>query len=162
MPPEEGDEALEVQLLEDDLRRIQALAGPGSDDLALAGLVARGLERFQCDEAAWRALAGRNDPAAPAERDELKRRETVAFLISMRARTIVSEMRMEALGRRAQVLERRHAERLRESAQMRRAIETLGRRIARLEAALRGGPPAPAHRPSLAARVARFLGRRHG
>lgn len=158
----EGNPTIEVQVLEDDLRKIRALAGPPADDLALAALAVRGLERFRDDEAAWQARAGRDHPSAVVEQNELKRRETVALLISMRARTTVSEVRMEALGRQVQELERRHAERLQESAQLRRAIDMLSRRIARLEAALGGGPPAPMRRPSFAVRVARFLRRGRG
>jgi hypothetical protein len=156
----EGD-AIEVQVLEDDLREIRALAGPGPEERTLAALVVRGLERFQVDEATWQTLQGRDNPAALEAQSELKRRETIALLISMRARTIASELRMNVLGRRVQELERRHAERLGASTQLRRDIESLERRIARLEAALRGGE-APGHghrRPSWAERLARFLSR---
>jgi uncharacterized sporulation protein YeaH/YhbH (DUF444 family) len=158
------DEALEMQLLEDDLAAIRSLAGPGPDDLALGDLLMRGLERFQADEAAWQALAAREDAASQSAQNELKRRETVALLISMRARTTVSEMRMDALGRWVSELERQHAERLAESTQLRHAIAALNRRIACLEAAL-GAAPAEAqehrHR-SWGARLARFLHRRGG
>ncbi len=44
------------------------------------------------------------DPEAEAPRQELKRRETEALLVSMRARTIAAEMRMHALGERVHAL----------------------------------------------------------
>ena len=158
------DAVLEVQLLEDDLRAIRALAGPGPDDVALGDVLMRGLECFQADETAWQALAAGADAASQAGQNELKRRETVALLISMRARTTVSEMRMDALGRWVAELESRHAERFAESTRLRHAIELLNRRIARLEVALDAGPAeAQEHRrPLWGARLARFLRGRRG
>lgn len=96
---------IEVQLLEDDWAAIRrALEVQGRDPEAdLPWLLALGLERYRRDEAEWEASGEAKDAATPRAQ-ELRRRETAALLVSMRARTIVAEMRMHALSEQVHAL----------------------------------------------------------
>ncbi|MDR7484542.1 MAG: hypothetical protein QN187_04355 [Armatimonadota bacterium] len=99
-------EGIEVELLAEDwamIRRALDAAGREPED-GLPWLVEQGLDRFLRDEAAWKALEGRPGPEAEVERQELKRRETQALLVSMRARTIAAEKVVHELGETVRAL----------------------------------------------------------
>jgi hypothetical protein len=96
---------IEVELLEDDWSTIRrALESHGRDPEAdLPWLLELGLERYRRDEEEWEA-SGEAKGAATPRAQELRRRETAALVVSMRARTIVAEMRMHELSERAHAL----------------------------------------------------------
>jgi hypothetical protein len=105
-----AERVIEVEFLEDDLREIRAMmadSGQPEHD-GLPKLLMSGLESFQRDEASWADVQNRDDSGPFTQ--ELKRRETLALLISMRSRTIRTEMRMNELGTRVRDLESRHAD----------------------------------------------------
>jgi hypothetical protein len=91
---------VEVELLEEDwatIRRALAFAGRDGPD-GVSWLLAHGLDEFAADEAEWKRLEGQTAGEAEARRQELKRREAQALLVSMRARTIAAEKVMAELG----------------------------------------------------------------
>ncbi|MDR7521214.1 MAG: hypothetical protein QN168_02000 [Armatimonadota bacterium] len=98
--------SIEVELLAEDwatIRRALDAAGREPDD-GLPWLLEQGLDRFLRDEAAWKALEGHPGQEAEVERQELKRRETQALLVSMRARTIAAEKIVHELGETVRAL----------------------------------------------------------
>lgn len=143
-----------VELLADDLREVRALLpSHGDDPDALGRLLEEALRIYRSDEVRWASLERRHD-AGGAEALELKRRETVALLVSMRAWTVCSEMVMDELQRRVRSLEDRHVG-LRERAdELQRSVARLRRRIAFLEDRLTDraavAPPASLRRRLLA------------
>ncbi|MDQ7844128.1 MAG: hypothetical protein QN141_00010 [Armatimonadota bacterium] len=136
-----GARRIDVQFLADDLREIAALLPEGMSQEGLARLLGQALTLFRRDEAAWQHLESRDGPRAEAERTELKRRETTALLVSMRSRTILSEMEMYELRERVRELGRRHAEQRAEADRLRQSIARLHRRIAQVEALLAAAAP---------------------
>ncbi|HXF81798.1 MAG TPA: hypothetical protein VNN19_03480 [bacterium] len=145
-----------TELLADDLRDVGPLLPAGADDEdRTAQLLARAIEAFRRDETAWEAVAHRCDPEAEAMKTELKRRETMALLVSMRARTIRSEMEMHALGERVRELQAQHAAQRARAEARQASLRRLRRRIAAVESAL-AGPGGPVEAP---VRSASFLGR---
>ena len=151
---------IEVEFLEDDLREISAMMPDSGkpEQGALSKLVMSGLVNFQQDVASWRDVQNRDD--SEPFRQELKRRETLALLISMRSRTIRSEIRMNELGSRVRDLESRHADKRQQSELVRRSISRLRTRIAQIEESLKQGGPLPEKRTSpLMARLIRFFTR---
>lgn len=148
-----ADHVIEVEFLEDDLREIHALfdaAHPERD--WMSALLPIGLERFQRDEALRETLRDLGDPAAESAKQELKRRETLALLISMRSRTIRNEIRTDELTARVHTLLAAYADRRQRADEVRRSIARLRRRVARLEEALEREASRPQTRaPSLAA-----------
>lgn len=97
---------VETKLLAEDSTAIRdALWAIGRDSKAdLGWLLEQGLDGFVLDEAEWNALEARSDDAAQARKQELKRRETQALLVSMRASTIAAETLMHDLGERVHEL----------------------------------------------------------
>jgi hypothetical protein len=158
-----AEREIEVEFLEDDLREIRAVMAnsgqPEQDELSK--LLTSGLESFQRDEASWRDVQNRDD--SEPFKHELKRRETLALLISMRSRTIRTEMRMNELGIRVRDLESQHADKRQQSGLLRRSISRLRMRIAQIEESLKQGGPLPEKRTSpLMARLIRFFTRGNG
>ncbi|MDR7417645.1 MAG: hypothetical protein QN178_01890 [Armatimonadota bacterium] len=98
--------AVEVEVLTEDADAMRrALAAAGRDPRAnVPWLLARGLEQYVADEAAWQALEGQEGPEVEVKRQELKRRETEALLVSMRAETIAAERVMHDLGMKVHAL----------------------------------------------------------
>ncbi len=160
----DGNRVIDVEFVQDDLRTIRApMDTTDPDEAALSALVLTGLARFEQDEASWQDLHDRDDPAAAAAKDELKRRETAALLMSMRSRTIRSEMHVHDLASQVQALETSHADSSRRARSLRRVIAHLRRRAAGLETArARTTAPGRMHPPSIAARLIRLVTRRHG
>lgn len=97
---------VETELLAEDWATLRdALRAVGRDSKAHLGwLLEQGLDGFIHDEAEWKALEARPDEASQARRQELKRREAEAFLVSMRASTIAAEIEMHGLADRVRVL----------------------------------------------------------
>jgi hypothetical protein len=95
-----------VELLAEDWAMIRsALQTAGLDsDNGLSWLLELGLDRYALDEEEWKALDGRPEDASQVRRQELKRREAQAHLVSMRASTIAAEKVMHELGARVHVL----------------------------------------------------------
>jgi cell division protein FtsB len=154
---------VEIEFLEDDARAVVHAAGGHGPDLPrrLAVLLAEGLAQYVRDEAEWEAQAAAGSGAgagAQAPLLVLKRREAEALVVSMRARTIASERRLEALKARVCDLAREHAEYRGQMARLRAAAGRLRRQRARLRTALHGGAPASAAPSSLAAKLAARLG----
>ncbi len=161
----EAKRVIGVEFLQEDLREIRVIMAdfeqPERD--ALPRLLTIGFDNFQRDEASWRNLQDRDDPAAESAKQELKRRETLALLISMRSRTIRSEIRMNELGGRVRDLESLHADKRQRATLLHRSISQLRMRIARIEESLRQGAPLPEHRTRpLIARLIRFFTRGNG
>jgi len=154
---------IEVEFLQDDLREIRAVmaeSGQPEQD-ALSQLLRSGLESFQRDEVSWRDVQNRDD-AEPFKR-ELKRRETLALLISMRSRTIRSEIRMNELGRLVRDLGRQHADKRQQSELLRRSISRLRTRIAGIEESLKKGASLPESKTyPLMARLIRLFTKGNG
>ncbi|MDR7470290.1 MAG: hypothetical protein QN201_09145 [Armatimonadota bacterium] len=147
---------IEVELLEEDWAAIRrALEAQGRDPEAdLPWLLALGLERYGRDEAEWEASGEAKDAATPRAQ-ELRRRETAALLVSMRARTIAAEMRMHALSERVHALGdtlKENRQRMRELRQENASLQTL---IDRLNASPSSSPTS--HRRRLWERIARRL-----
>jgi len=136
------ERTFEVEFLEEDLEEIRALMDEWSEG-ALAALVVESLSQFERDEASWKALETTSNLDTDFTGQELMRRETLALLISMRSRTVRTEMRMHELGIKVQALEARHAEKCREAETLHQATARLRRRRARIEEALRGVTPRP-------------------
>ncbi len=160
-----AERVIEVEFLQDDLRQIRAvMADSGQPEQnALSRLLISGLESFQQDEASWRDLQDRDDPSSESAKRELKRRETLALLISMRSRTVRSEIRMDELGGQVRDLETLHDNKRQQAQLLRRSISQLGRRMARIDELLKEGAPLPERRtPSLMARLIRFFTRGDG
>ncbi len=159
--PEER--VIEVEFLDEDLQSIRRLFDTEqAEENDLLDVFSAGLEQFRHDEELWGELRDRADPAAEAEKQELKRRETLAHLISMRSRTIRSEIQMHDLDSRVRLLETTHADMTQRAQLLRRSIARLRGRIARLEQILGRGASPPETRPSsLRTRLIRLFTRRH-
>jgi hypothetical protein len=158
-----AERVIEVEFLADDLREIRGVMShseqPEQD--ALSQLLTSGLESFQRDEASWRDVQNRDD--SEPFKQELKRRETLALLISMRSRTIRSEIRMNELGSRVRDLERLHADKRQQSELLRRSISRLRTRIAVIEGLLKEGAPLPENKTHpLMARLIRLFTKGNG
>jgi hypothetical protein len=157
--------AVEIELLEDDAGTVLRAAGarePTAD--RLADLLSDGLAHYLRDEAEWDVLSRDGPPGVHGVRlGELKRRETEALTVSMRARTIASEIRMEALRVRVKRLQQQRAALGHQMNTLRSAASELrrhrGRLAALLEPADPGGRESPA-RTGLVERLGRFLGLR--
>jgi len=148
-----------VEFLEDDFREIAALQAEQPVE-ALLGTV---IDQYRQDEVLWGEVEHRHDGEAEAARLELKRRETGALLVSMRSRTVRSEMEMQELRERVLVLQDRHLEQRQRADALRRSIDRLRRRIARLEALLRGAEhPGQLARPASIRQALAHLWRRDG
>lgn len=152
---------IEVDLLSDDWALIrQALEAQGRDvDSGLPWLLEQGLEQFTRDEATWRSLEGRSDPDVEARRQELKRRETQALLVSMRARTIASERLMHELSEKVRALGAALRSHRGEMWPLRREVNTLDAKLRSLHEALHAPLPTPGHRWTLGGRLARLFGK---
>jgi hypothetical protein len=158
------EQTVEIELLEDDLDPILRAAGVarGQASQALGDLLADGLAHYLRDEAEWGALSG---AGRSGEHDirlmELKRRESRALTVSMRARTIASEIRMEALLTHVRGLQEQHAALRQRMNDLRRTVGQLRRDCDRLRASLSaaGAPPIapPATTPGIGGRLHRLL-----
>lgn len=156
---------VELELLQADLQEIRShMAARGQpEEAALAELLMEGLDQFQRDEALWKELQGQQDAAAESTTQELKRRETLALLISMRSRTVRSEMEMHELGTHVQMLEASHSLKRDRAERLRQTIARLRRRIATLEEAMGTSTQLRARvGVSLRTRLFRLLCRRRG
>ncbi len=151
-----AEREIEVGLLEDDWAAIRrALEGQGRDPEAdLPWLLALGLERYRRDEAEWEASGDAKEAATPRAQ-ELRRRETVALVVSMRARTIAAEMRMHDLSERVHALGNALRENRQRMRELREENALLQARIDRLQPSQ--SPPAPASRPGLWERLTRWF-----
>lgn len=160
-----GQRTVSAEFLADDLREIRDLLPPGIDEEeGLAGLLHDALVVYRNDEATWQRVEHKHDAPAEAARLEMKRRETAALLVSMRSRTIRSEMEMYELRDRVRSLQERHAEQRAGAEIRRRSIARLRRRIARVEEQLSGRstPSVTAPRISALRQALAMLWRRHG
>ena len=156
---------IEVEFLQDDLQEIRAhmTAGGQPEEVTPPRLLIDGLDQFQRDETLWKDLQDRQDSAAESIKQELKRRETLALLISMRSRTIRSEMEMHELGSQVQMLEASHADKRARGERLRQSIARIRHRIAMLEAKVENSTQLlPSEASSLRTRLIRLLSRRRG
>lgn len=147
-----GERVIEVEFLTDDLREIRALmADPADEEDGFEQILHHSIAQFRQDEASWQELEHRHDLAAESVKMELKRRETSALLVSMRSRTIRSEMQMHELRERVLVLQGKHLEQRQRAEALRQSIARLRRRIARVDELLgRGaGTRSTSERPTL-------------
>jgi hypothetical protein len=151
---------VEVELLSDDWALIrQVLEAQGRDvDSGLPWLLEQGLEQFTRDEATWRSLEGRSDPDAEARRQELKRRETQALLVSMRARTVASEKLMHELSEKVHRLGTELRTNRGKMWPLRRETDALDTKLRSLQETLTGPAPASRRRQAPASWLARLLG----
>jgi hypothetical protein len=134
---------VEVDLLAEDAAAIRrALVGASRDLQAdLSSLLEQGLTQYAADESAWHDLEDQVGPEAEAKRQDLKRRETQALLVSMRAHTIAAEKVMRALGETVHTLGAQlHANR-REMWPMRQEATSLEARLKELTAPNDGSAP---------------------
>lgn len=134
-----GERTVQVEFLEDDLREIRALLPEGVPlDQSVEELLRVTMAQYREDEARWRSLEHRHDGEAESAKLELKRRETDGLLVSMRSRTVRSEMAMHELRERVLALQERHLEQRQRGEVLRQSIAALRRRTAQLEGVLRG------------------------
>ncbi|MDR5684076.1 MAG: hypothetical protein QN163_08635 [Armatimonadota bacterium] len=70
----------------------------------LAWLIREGARYYAADQGAWRELVAREVPDQDPLRLELQRREVLAHLLSMRARTLGREQERDALADRVDAL----------------------------------------------------------
>ncbi|MDR7536996.1 MAG: hypothetical protein QN183_11620 [Armatimonadota bacterium] len=144
---------VDVTFLEDDLCEITALLPAGlAEQEGLERVLSEAMTLYRNDEVAWRRLQSQHDAEAEAARTELKRREAAALLVSMRARTVQSEVEMYELRERVRELQERHAGQRARAEVLQRSVVKLRRRVAQLEARLANASPRPGSsrsRPSL-------------
>ncbi|MDQ7857753.1 MAG: hypothetical protein QN174_00335 [Armatimonadota bacterium] len=136
---------IEVELVDEDwgaIRRAMDAAGPDVRD-AMAWLLERGLDAFVADEAEWKALDGQTTDEAEARKQELKRREAQALLVSMRARTIAAEKVMAELGQTVHELGAELYANRRAMRPLREENAALAARLAVASGAGNGGGPSP-------------------
>ncbi len=109
---------------EDLVRLAEALSALGfwPVEVGLAWLVQEGVRHYVVDQRAWKELAStrEEDPA----RLELQRREALAHLLSMRARTLAAEVERDALRQQVAELSEEYA-RLKRSLLAARATHSL-------------------------------------
>lgn len=90
-----GTHPITAEFLAEDLKEIKRLLPPDtSADEGLAQVLREALTVYRRDEAAWQAVEHQHNAAGEGAQVELKRRETSGLLVSMRSRTIRSEMEM--------------------------------------------------------------------
>lgn len=159
---------VEVELLAYDARDVVRAAGGEGAELPhrLGALLGEGLEQYIRDEAEWSTLAaivggaGGSVGESGARRLQiLRRREAEALVVSMRARTIASEVEVQRLSARVAALEEENAHFKARMLQLRAEIPRLQRRRDQLHSVLEGQAPERAHPCSLAARLAARLQR---
>ena len=161
-----GQRWIEAEFLADDLREIRfLLPSDVSEGEGLVRLLHEAIVTYRNDEAVWQDVEHQHDAASQAMQAEMKRRETSALLVSMRSRTIQSEMEMYELRERVRALQERHTEQRAKANVLQRSIAGFRRRIAAVEDRLAqdspiqaaGRLPATTLRQTLAK-----LWRRHG
>jgi hypothetical protein len=106
-------------------------------------LLERGLDAFVADEAEWKALEGQAIGETEAKKQELKRREAQALLVSMRARTIATEKTMAELGETVHVLGAELYANRRAMRPLREENAALAARLANVRETDNGGGPSP-------------------
>jgi hypothetical protein len=138
----EGELRVEVDLLAEDAEAMrQALTHAGRHPEDLAWLLEYGLTRYASDEAAWQHLEDEGAPDDDVRRRELKRRETQALLVSMKANTVAAERAMHDLGETVRALGAQlHANR-QEMWPMREEAAALEARLRELSANSNGSSP---------------------
>lgn len=160
-----GLRCIETELLAEDLRAIKDFLPSGMDeDAGLAHLSAEAMELHRQDEATWLRVQHQHNEPAEAAQFEMKRRETVALVVSMRSRTIRSEIEMHKLREHVHGLQERHAEQRARAEELQRSVSRLRRRIAQVEDRLSGrsaGSESRRSRSSLRKALA-LIWRRHG
>jgi hypothetical protein len=94
---------VDVMLSSEDVSRLAVFFAERGQSLdnGTAWLIEEGARHFCNDQSAWEQLNAAGVPDGDPRKLELQRREAVAHLISMRARTVSTETEMEML--RAQV-----------------------------------------------------------
>lgn len=151
---------IDVELLSDDwavIRRALEMAGR-EVDAGLPWLLEQGIDLFAQDEASWRALEGESGLDAQRRREELKRRETEALLVSLRARTIASEKLMHELSERVHALGAELRTNRGQMWPLRRETDALDAKLRSLREALTAPTPSPRRPQALGNRLARLLG----
>lgn len=159
---------VEVELLAYDARDIVHAAGGEGAGLPhrLGALLGEGLEQYIRDEAEWSTLAAVvggagtavGGPRAP-RLQILRRREAEALVVSMRARTIASEVEVQRLSARVEALEEANAHFKARMLQLRAEVRRLQRRRDQLRSLLERRAPEQAPPRPLAARLATRLRR---
>jgi hypothetical protein len=135
--------AVSAEFLADDLREIRRLLAQGTvEPEGPARLLHDVIATYRRDEAAWQEVEHQHDAASEATQVELKRRETGALLVSMRARTIRSEIEMHELRERVRALQERHTEQRERARTLQEGAARLRRRIGQVQEALARGAAA--------------------
>ena len=73
-------------------------------EVGLAWLIVEGARRYAADQEAWHELTGLGEPHGAPARLELQRREALAHVLSMRARTLARERERDVLRERVNAL----------------------------------------------------------
>lgn len=73
-------------------------------EVGLAWLIAEGARRYAADREAWRELTASGEPYGAPAQLELQRREALAHMLSMRARTLAREREQDPLRERVNAL----------------------------------------------------------
>jgi hypothetical protein len=159
----EGELRVEVDLLAEDAEAMrQALTAAGRHPEAdLPWLLEYGLSQYASDEASWQHLEDEGAPDDDVRRRELKRRETEALLVSMRANTIAAEKVMHDLGETVRALGAQlHANR-QEMWPMRQEAAALEARLRELTTAGNGSAPGAGDRQGMRVWLRRMLRGNH-
>ncbi len=159
------ESSVEIELLAEDwstIRHALQAAGRDTED-GLGWLLEQGLDRYALDETEWKGLEGQPGDAGEPRRQELKRREAQAHLVSMRASTIAAEKVMHELGERVHVLGAEMKAHRTTMWPLREENDSLEARIRAINGEADSAPPALSERRTLLTRLkGLFRGRRGG
>jgi hypothetical protein len=140
-----------AEFIAEDLKEIQRLLPPNTpEDEGLAHVLREALSIYRRDEAAWQTIEHLHDTTGSAAQVELKRREASGLLVSMRSRTIRSEMGMYELREQVRTLQERHTLQRARARVIQQSLTRLRRRIQQAEDRLSqaGGVPSTDGRPA--------------
>ena|GEM_PF-2496800 len=151
---------VELTLAQDDLERIAALLANHGKSLeeGLAWLISEGARLYTDDQKAWEALSAAGAPEGDPRKLELQWREAAAHLLSMRARTLETEARMQALAERVNAMTTEYQE-------IRSRLFAMQEERRKLQMLLANSAPLPAEataRKGLWENLHRLLRGRHG
>lgn len=95
-----------LTLAQEDYERLASMLADRGKSLeeGLAWLISEGAHHYRSDQKAWEAFSAPGVPDGDPGKLELQWREAFAHLLSMRARTLATEGRMQALAERVTAL----------------------------------------------------------
>jgi gamma-glutamyl:cysteine ligase YbdK (ATP-grasp superfamily) len=151
---------VDLTLAQDDLERIAALLARHGKSLeeGLAWLISEGARHYTNDQKAWEALSAAGTPEGDPRKLELQWREAAAHLLSMRARTLETEARMQALAEQVSAMTAEYKE-------IRSRLFAMQEERRQLQMLLGGSAPLPTEanaRKGLWENLHRLLRGRHG